>query len=65
MNANILRLSVCLNFIFMVFVIGLMSSHAVAQTDETTATTPQPQEKITILFDSAVFETYLHHLITK
>ncbi|MEJ7642250.1 MAG: hypothetical protein WKF36_08665 [Candidatus Nitrosocosmicus sp.] len=34
-----------------------MSSHAIAQTDETTATTTQPQEKITISFDLVEFTT--------
>ncbi len=49
MKTNTLRISICFNFIFMVFVIGLMSSHAIAQTDS--------QEKITISVDSAAFTT--------
>ncbi len=52
MNANILRLSVCFNFFFMVFVIGLVSSHAIAQIDEAMA---QSQEEIIISLDSAEF----------
>jgi len=54
MNANILRLSICFNFIFMVFVIGLVSSHAIAQIDEAMT---QSQEEITISLDSAVLAT--------
>jgi len=49
MNVNIIKMSIGFNFFFMVFVIGLMSSHAIAQT--------YSQEKILISLDSAEFAT--------